>query len=214
MVLSILLLLAGVVVGLAGFKFFHLLLPVIGLVSGTMAGFIGFQGVFGTGVVSTTVAIFVALAVGIVMALLSFFFFEVAVFVYTAILGASVMAYLGVALGLGENGFIMFLLGLFGFVVGAVIASHAEFSTNLILAVTSFVGVAFILASVFLLVGNVSVAQLHETGIVKTVLEVVDQSFLWLFVWISGSVVAMAIQRSMLKLDVLGNRYQFEPVKK
>ena len=210
MLLAILLLLVGVVISLAGLKFIRLLLPVVGLVAGAMAGFMGFQGVFGTGVVSTTVAIFVAIAVGLVLMLLSFFFFELAIFVYTAILSASAASYLGIALGVGNNGFIMFMLALSGFILGAVLASSATFSGNLVMVLTAFGGISFILAGVFLLVGNVSVDQLNQTGIIKSVLKEVDQSIIWFFVWLGGSLLALQVQKSTERLEVLGNAYEYD----
>lgn len=214
LVVATILLITGVAVSLLGHKLFRILLPLLGLVGGTAVGFVGFQGVFGTGAVSTTVAFFVAIAVGLLLAILSFLFFEIAVIVYVALLGASVMSYLGIALGLGSNGFVLFLLSVAGFVLGLSIASSATFSTSLVIAVTSFAGVALILASVMLIVGDVTAAQLNNEGVIRSVLKVVDQSFLWMFVWLSGSVVAVHAQKSMLMLEVLGNDYQFNGTKK
>lgn len=214
MLLAIILLLVGVVLSLAGLKFIRLLLPVVGLVTGAMAGFMGFQGVFGTGAVSTTIAIFVAIAVGLLLMLLSFFFFEVAVFIYTAIVSASVAGYLGIALGVGNNGFIMFMLAVSGFILGAVLASSRAFSANLLMVLTAFGGISFILAGIFLLVGNVSVDELNQTGIIKTVLNVVDQSIIWFFVWLGGSLVALQVQKSTESLDVMGDVYAYDFDKK
>ena len=66
----------GLLSSLLGFKLFKVLLPVVGLVAGAMVGFSGFQGIFGTGAVSTTVAVFVAITVGLLMAMLSFVYFN------------------------------------------------------------------------------------------------------------------------------------------
>jgi len=214
MLLALVLLLVGVALSLAGLKFIRLLLPVVGLVTGTIAGFEGFQGVFGTGAVSTTIAIFVAIAVGLLLMLLSFFFFEIAVFLYTAIISASVAGYLGIALGVGNNGFIMFMLAVSGFILGAVLASSKAFSANLLMVLTSFGGIAFILAGVFLLVGNVTVDQLSQTGVIKTVLKVIDQSIIWFFVWLGGSLLALQVQKSTEQLEVLGSVYEYDFNKK
>lgn len=214
MLLALVLLLVGVVLSLAGLKFIRLLLPVVGLVTGTIAGFEGFQGVFGTGAVSTTIAIFVALAVGLLLMLLSFFFFEIAVFLYTAIVSASVAGYLGIALGVGNNGFIMFMLTVSGFILGAVLASSKAFSANLLMVLTSFGGIAFVLAGIFLLVGNVTVDQLSQTGVIKTVLQVVDQSIIWFFVWLGGSLLALQVQKSTEQVEVLGSAYEYDFSKK
>ncbi len=209
-VAALVLLMTGILLSLFGHKLFRIFLPLLGLVGGSMVGFVGFQGVFGKSTVSTTVAIFVALVVGLMLSVLSFLFFELAVTVYTALLGASALSYLGIALGLGSNGFVLFLLSVAGFVIGLNIASSVTFSTSLVIGVTSFAGVALILASIFLVAGNVSADQLNEEGVIRYVLSVVDQSLLWLFVWLSGSIVAVQAQKSMLKLEVLSDQYQFK----
>src|SRR6478735_4528616 len=112
LILSVLLIAIGLVVALLGVKLFRLLLPIMGLVTGFMAGFIGMQAVFGTGVVATSVAILVAIILGVLLALLSFAFFDIAVIIYIAMLGAAVFTYVGVAVGLNEEGFLVFLLAL------------------------------------------------------------------------------------------------------
>lgn len=206
---AILLLITGLLVGLLGHKLFRLFMPLLGLVGGAAVGFVGFQGVFGTGAVSTTVAVFVAIIVGLILALLSFVFFEIALTVYMALLGASAFSYLGIALGLSENGFVLFLLTVAGFVLGLSIAGSKGFSSSMVMTITALAGTALVLASVFLIVGNVSLTQLHEQGIVRSVLGVVDQSFLWLFVWLAGSLIAVHIQRMTLLQEILDNKYQF-----
>ena len=212
--LAIFLITMGVIVSLLGFKLFRVLLPIIGLIAGSMVGFIGFQAVFGTGAISTTVAIIVAIVVGLLFALLSFFFFEIALLAYMALLGAGIMAYIGVALGLGDNGFIMFLLSLGGLVLGAIAATSAAFSEKLVVGLTSFAGVLMIFAGIFLVGGGVTVDQLQNEGIIKTVLAVIDDSFLWFFIWLGASLVAMQVQIKTLLLEVLDNNYEYRKVVK
>jgi hypothetical protein len=211
MIIPIILLTVGIVVGLLGFKLFRILLPIIGLVSGVTVGFIGFQGVFGKGTVSTTVAIFAAIAIGLVLALLSFVFLEIAILTYMAILGATIFSYLGVVLGLGDNGIVLFLLAVAGFIVGLSMAGKEGFSSRFIVTVTSFFGVSFILASVFLVAGDLCVEQLHETGVVKSVIDVVDKSFIWLLVWLGGSLIMTQLQYQTLKVEIIENRYEYKP---
>lgn len=200
----------GLVAGLFGFKLFKLLLPLIGLVGGSVVGFVGFQTLFGTGVVSTTVAIFVAITVGLVFALLSFMYFRIAVVAYMAILGASVLSYLGATLGLAENTFVIMLLSISGVVIGIVIASHEAFSERLILVMTSFIGVTLILEGVFLVTSNVSLDQLNQQGAIASAINTIDQSFLWLFIWLTGGLVMMHLQKMLLVRSMLDNKFQFK----
>jgi len=200
----------GLVVSLLGFSLFRLLLPVVGLVTGTIAGFTGFQGVFGSGAVSTTVAVFFAITVGLVLALLSFAFFELAVIVLSGIIGALALSYLGIAIGLNGEGVVVFLMSVAGFIIGASLASSGPMSASLVMLVTAFAGVAFMLAGIFLVAGHLSLNDLHDQGVVSSVIKVVDQSFLWLFVWLSGSLIAKQIQMQLVLSEMVSSSYSFD----
>jgi hypothetical protein len=207
------LILLGVVTALAGLKLFRLLLPLVGFVSGLMVGFGGVQAVFGTGAASTTVAVLMALITGAVMALLSFLFFEVAIIVLSIVLGMSAYSYLAVAMGLGENGFILFMLTLSGAILGFVVATTGRLSRSLVVVLTSFLGVTFVLGGAMLLVGSVSLNQLND-GIVRTVLSVVDQEFVWLLVWLGGGFTAVTIQNATPDLVMATDAYEYKEVKR
>jgi hypothetical protein len=210
--LSIGLIIIGILTAFAGLGLFRLLLPLVGFISGIMVGFGGTQAVFGNGAVSTTIAVVMALVTGALMAVLSFLFFEVAVVVLSIIVGMSAMSYLTVAIGLGENGFILFMMTLAGAILGFVIAAGQSLSRTLVIVVTSFVGVSYLLAGIMLLAGSVSLEQLND-GIVRTVVGVVDQEFLWLLAWLGGSILAINVQRSIPDM-MLTDAYAFEAPKK
>jgi len=207
--LSVGLLIIGVITAVAGIRLFRLLLPIVGFVAGLMVGFGGTQAVFGNGAVSTTIAIIMAVITGTLMAVLSFLFFEIAVIVLSVIVGMSAMSYLTLAIGLGENGFILFMMTLAGAILGFVISAGRPLSKSLVIVVTSFVGVSFVLAGVMLLVGRVSLEELND-GIIRTVIGVVDQEFLWLLAWLGGSIFAINIQRSIPDVTLLSDAYMFE----
>jgi len=213
LILSIGLLVLGVITAVSGLKLFRALLPILGFVSGVMVGYGGVQGVFGRGAISTTIAIIMAVIVGTIMAILSFMFFEVAVLVLATILGASVFSYLAVALSLGDNGFLLFILTVAGGILGFVVASSGPLSRDLVIVITSMLGVTFILASIMLMVGSVTLNQLQYAGIVPTVMRVVNQEFLWLLVWLGGSLVATMLQSTTADYDMLSNSYEFKEVK-
>lgn len=200
----------GGVIAAMGHKLFRILLPLAGLITGIMVGFAGVQAVFGTGVVSSAVALVVSLLTGLLIGLLSFLFYHVAVVAMTAVVGSTALSYLGVAMGLEDNGFVLLLLGIAGAVFGIMFATMTPFSIDLIFTLTAFIGVAWILAGVLLLVGDVSVANLRENGIIPTIITTVDQSFLWLFAWLGGSIIASKLQRRVAIEEFLGNEYQFE----
>ena len=212
-ILGILLIAIGLVVALLGERLFRLLLPLMGLVTGAMAGFIGMQAVFGTGVVGTSLALVVALILGVLLALLSFAFFDLAVVIYIAMLGAAAFAYLGTAVGLNSEGFLVFLLAVAGAILAGVAASYGRVSLAIIMAFTSFTGVAYVLAGTFLIVGGLSLDELNENGVAGAILKVVDQSFLWFFVWLGGSLLAWQVQAKALFNEYLTGSFEYNEKK-
>lgn len=208
------LILLGGISALMGVKVFRLLLPVIGLIAGIMVGFGGVQAVFGTGAVSTTIAVVMAVIVGAIMALLSFLFYELAIWILAIMLGATAMSYLGVAIGLEDNGFILFLLGLSGAILGFMVAASTRLSLGFVLFVTSALGVAYMMAGVLLIVGTVSLDSLQNEGIIRAVVDTVDQSFLWLFVWIAGTIVSINMQKVALEQEFMDDQFEYIVAKK
>lgn len=209
---ALLLTAVGLLSSLLGLKLFRIILPIIGLISGFMVGFGGFQGVFGTGVISSTMAVLVAVMVGVIFALLAFVLFDIAVKLLGIFIGAWVLAFLGVAIGLDKNGFIVFLLAVAGGIIAALLINARKMSLQIVVAVTSLAGVAYILTGIMLVAGKVSLADLSDSGIIPTMLRVVDQSFLWLFVWLGGSILAMQVQYRLAVLDFLNDNFAYVEV--
>jgi hypothetical protein len=203
------LIILGGISALMGVKLFRLLLPLIGLVSGIMVGFGGVQAVYGSGVISTTIAVVMAVIVGVIMALLSFLFFELAITILSVIVGATLLSYLGVALGIQDAGFVLFLLAVTGGIMGLNASSSAGFSVRFVTTVTSMIGVSYILAGLLLLAGAISLESLSQTGIIPAVVETVDQSFLWLFVWLAGTILSMNLQYKAMQTDLLSNQFEY-----
>ena len=209
--LAILLIGLGLVVALLGTKLFRIILPIIGLVSGLVVGYVGVTEVFGTSVVSSTLAIVVAILVGVLLAILSFVFFDLAVLLYIALIGASIFTFLGVALGLNKEGFVVFMLALTGAILFGVWASNANMSFNLVVALTALTGVAYVLAGFFLIFGEIKLDQLYSNGVLASFVDVIDQSFLWLLVWIGSAVAAMQFQYRTLVEDFFKTGLEYEP---
>ena len=209
---SICLIIVGVMVGLLGLKLFKVLLPVAGLIVGAVVGFTGIQGIFGTGVTSTTVAILVACVFGLVLAVLSYAFFDIALVVLMGMAFSSIFALFGIALGLSGNGFIVFLLSVAGFIVGVLAAtSSALHSEEVVTFVTAFLGAGLILGGVFILGSGVSMADFQANGVIPTVAERASNSFWWVFVWVAGAVLMRYVQIRMLFLEIFPEELGYKP---
>jgi hypothetical protein len=200
----------GGISALIGIKVFRILLPVIGLVAGIMVGFGGVQAIFGTGVISTTIAVVMAIVVGVIMALLSFLFYELAIMILSIMLGAAAFSYLGVAIGLENAGFVLFLLSVAGGILGFIVAASSNLSVSFVIVATSLLGVGYIMAGILLLVGAISLDSLSTNGIIPAVLDTVDQSFLWFFVWLGGSIVAINVQKASLQKEFMDNQFEYQ----
>jgi len=196
------LLAVGLLSAALGARLAKSLMPLFGLFVGTVVGYTGVQGVFGTGVLSSTMAVFVAFAVGVLLALLSYVFFDLAVTVLMGLTFASVLSYMGIALGLRENGFVVLMLWVAGLVIGLRYAMKNPTTEAFLIYLTSFMGVGMVLASILLISGDLSLTQLYESGVVVSTLGVVKQSFLWLLVWLGGSMIAAQIQVSSLAAEL------------
>ena len=189
------LIVAGLAIGLLGLKLFKAMLPIAGLMVGATIGFTGIQGIFGTGVTSTTIAILTACIFGLVMAVLSYSFFDIALVILVALGMSSLLTLFGVALGLSENGFVLFMLSLAGFIIGLHIALSAPLpGSSLVTLATSLVGMGFVMAGIFLIGSSVSMESLGSKGVIATVAERVSDSFWWIFVWIAGAVIMRVAQ--------------------
>lgn len=200
----------GLITSLLGLKLFKLLLPLLGLVSGFMIGFVGTQGVFGSGRFSSAMAVFIALFVGLLLAILSFMFLDIAMRVIMVLLGAGAFSYLGVALGLRADGFVIFLMALSGGIIGFMVAQRYPIGVQLVVTLTSLLGVAYILTGFMLVAGTVTLNELNSQGVVASLLRVVDQSFVWFFVWIGGSVFASRLQYRLAVVEALSNMFAYE----
>jgi hypothetical protein len=196
------LLAAGLLCATLGARLAKLLLPLFGLFAGVIIGFTGVQAVFGTGVLSTTVAVFVSFAVGILMAVLSYVFFDLAVTVLMGLVVANALAFLGIALGLRENGFVVFMLYVAGLVMGIKYALRNPTSEAFLIYLTSLLGVAMVLSSVFLISGDITLAQLADGGVLKTISDFTSQSFLWLLVWFGGALVMAQVQIASIAAEL------------
>lgn len=204
------LIILGVIVALTGVKVFRLVLPVIGLIAGFMGGFSGVQAVFGTGGASQATAVVTGLIVGAILAVLSFLYFEIAVAVLTAMLFAEAMVFLGSALGLQGNGFVLLLMALAGAVISLAIFSSVPVTASLVITVTAFYGTAMVMAGVLLLVGEVSLSQLHDEGILPVVSQTVGDQFIWLVAWVGTALVSANLQTKAAVQNFLDNNYAFQ----
>ncbi len=206
-IVAVLFMIVGGVAALAGYKLFRILLPILGLFAGFAVGFSGMQAVFGTGGVSFVLSVITALIVGLILALLSYAYFKIAIVVMAALVGAAVMATLAHAIGLNEDGFLTFMLSVAGAIIAGVLVAALSLEKDLVIIVSAMVGVALIFVGLFLLVSDLTLEELHDNGIRQSFKEVVDTHFVWMLAWLGGTLLSVVVQYRTALLEFYDDAY-------
>jgi hypothetical protein len=175
--------LVGLVLGAAvtfgGYRWFMLLLPVWGLFVGFTAGADAVSVLVGEGFLASVLGIGVGILLGLVFALLSWFYWWGAVIVIAGVIGYESAHWLLVVIGLNLGGPLTFLISL---VVGAVIAFVAiALNAPRLVAITftSLAGAGWMTAGIALLPGIIKPEQLASGPIAA----IYTQGWLWIVIW-------------------------------
>ncbi len=179
----------GVAVAFRGYRFFLVLLPILGFVIGFTLGAQTLQAIFDVGFLTTVTSWVVGFLVGLLFGVLSYLFY----FIGVALLSFG----LGYAIGVGFMGLIGFDLGLVSWLVGmaggvalALIVIFFNVQKWVIVAITSFFGSAAIIGSLMLVLGKISIEDLGTNAVGKAI----EDSFLWLLFYMVIAVLGIASQ--------------------
>lgn len=191
-------LILGVIVCLAGLRFFFILLPIWGGVTGFLAGAGLMTAIFGDGFLSTALGIVVGLIFGLVFALLSYIFWYVGALIAAAsaggVLGTALFATFGV-----DSDWALFFIGLAFAVVFVIVALVVNFPVLVVIVSTAFSGSAIALGGFMLMFNKIDREDI-DTGAVWQ--RISDHWWLWL-IWAFAAGVGIAGQYSTGKQDTL-----------
>jgi len=179
----------GVAVAFRGYRFFLVLLPILGFVIGFTLGAQTLQAIFDVGFLTTVTSWVVGFLVGLLFGVLSYLFY----FIGVALLSFG----LGYAIGAGFMGLIGFDLGLISWLVGmvagvalALVVIFFNVQKWVIVAITSFFGSAAIIGSLMLVLGKISIEDLGTNAVGKAI----EDSFLWLLFYLVIAILGIASQ--------------------
>ena len=179
----------GVAVAFRGYRFFLVLLPILGFVIGFTLGAQTLQAIFDVGFLTTVTSWVVGFLVGLLFGVLSYLFY----FIGVALLSFG----LGYAIGAGVMGLIGFDLGLVSWLVGmvagvalALVVIFFNVQKWVIVAITSFFGSAAIIGSLMLVLGVIAIEDLGTIAVGKAI----EDSFLWLLFYMVIAVLGIASQ--------------------
>ncbi|HUY79795.1 MAG TPA: DUF4203 domain-containing protein [Ktedonobacterales bacterium] len=173
----------------AGYRFFHWLIPIWGFVAGFLTTATVIRDLYGGGFLATAAGWAFGVVIGLLIAVVAFTFYYVAV----VILGAS----LGFMLGIGAAslfgslpGWLIILVGVIAAVDAALLIVLLDLPKGLIVVFSALSGAGAIISGVLLLFGQISLESLRN-GIVG---DLIRGSWVWLVVYLALAIVGIVVQ--------------------
>ena len=179
-----------------GYGFFRILLPIWGFFAGLFFGMNGMEQLMGgSGIISVTTGLLLGVVLGVVLALLAWYMYNLAIYIFGLTVGYVIGSGLMMALGLTE-GFFTFLVGAI-FAVGLVCFFYfAKMPQMLVMFVTAAAGAMAVVMGMFVLFGVMpeALASLRSTS------SLVFNSWFWIIVWIVLTAIGMAFQSATAQM--------------
>jgi len=203
LIIAILAVLIGAAFCFGGWRFFLVLLPFWGLLTGFNIGTEATRALLGDGTFATLTSWAIGIVLALVFAAIAYLYWYGAIAVLAGtvgyILGASAWGLIG-----SEQGVLAFVIGI---VVGAVFAIAAlvlNVPKYLVVALTAIGGSAMIIAGWFILSGQIPSDNITWNAIGREI----SESFVWLVVWLGLAVAGFVAQ---MNAPALGpDRYEFD----
>jgi hypothetical protein len=189
--MSSLVLALGVAFLLAGYRLFHILLPIWSFFVGFWLGAQLASLLFNQSFLASNVGWIVGIAIGLILASVSYLHFAIAV----VLLGASFGAWLGASmmllLGFG-SGFLPTVATIITAIVFAALTVFLDIKKYLIIAITAMVGSSASITAALLLTGTAAMDSFQLHG--NLLRPVLNSSAYWLIGWLLLSAAGVAIQ--------------------
>lgn len=163
--------LEGIVVGLLamgigavwatyGLKAFTILLPIWAFFAGLLAGASLVTSILGDGFLATVTSWVVAVGLGLILAVLSYFVYYAAIVILGATIGYALGAGLLAAIGL--DGFLSTVVGLIGGVILAIAVLVLAVPAYLVIVLTAFSGAAGVVNGALILLGFIKLDDVDQ----------------------------------------------------
>ena len=188
--------LVGLAICFFGLRFWFILLPVFGAVTGFFVGARVMQDVFGTGFLSTTVSWIVGIVVAIVFALLSWYVWYAGAIIMAGAVGASLFSGVLHALFTNPWGGMLFIVTLIGALVFAVGALLLNLPIYIVIINSALGGAALAVAGLLTVLGTTTTVELANGATIAVVDEARFQGagWLWVLAWIVLAVAGILYQ--------------------
>ena len=198
--MTVLALLIGTAIAFNGYRWFIVLLPIFGFVFGFGLGAQTMQAIFGQGLFATPTSWVVGLFVGVIFAVLSYFFYAFGIAVFAGSIGYGLGVSLMQAIGLD----LTIITWLVGIVVGAgmiFVVFKFNIQKYFIIVSTALTGTTLILTSLLFPLGTLAFPQLVKLAFIGVLM----QSFFWMIVFIAlwaGGIYTQIVTTRTFELEV------------
>ena len=187
MLIGIVIAVIGVVVCFFGLRFWFILLPVFGAVTGFFVGARIMQDLFGTGFLATATSWIVGIIVAVVFAALSYFVWYAGAIIQAGAVGALVFS--GVLHAVLPNpwGVLLFIVTAIGALIFAVSALILNLPVYIVIINSAIGGAALAIAGILTILGQITVTELANGATVAVTDESRFQGAGWL--WVVADIV-------------------------
>lgn len=194
-IVGILLALVGLGVCFFGLRYWFILLPIFGAITGFYVGAAAIQGVFGTGFLSTGTSWIVGIIVGLVFALLSWFVWYAGAIIMAGAVGASLFTGILHIFFTNPWGVVLFIVAVVGAVIFAAIALFLNLPVYIVIVNSALGGAALAVAGAMILIGSIRVEE-FSSGAAIAVADGITRGagIFWYIVWIVLAVLGMLFQ--------------------
>ena len=189
--MSSLVLALGVAFLFAGYRLFHILLPIWSFFVGLWLGAQATALLLNQPFLDTAAGWIAGLAVGLILATLSYLFFAIGV----VLLGASFGAWFGASMMLllgFSSGFLGNVATIITAIIFAALTVILDIKKHLIIGITAFVGSSAVVTAALLISGTTPMASFQANG--NLLQPLLDTSAFWLIGWLLLAVAGIAIQ--------------------
>jgi hypothetical protein len=182
---GIILALVGLAVCFFGLRFWFILLPVFGAVTGFIVGARLMQDLFGTGFLSTATSWIVGIVVAVVFALLSWYVWYAGAIILAGAVGASLFTGILHAIINQPWGLVTFIVALIGAVIFAVGALMLNLPIYIVVVNSAIGGASLAIAGLLTMLGTITTVELANGATFAVVDETSHGlSWLWVLAWI------------------------------
>jgi hypothetical protein len=172
-----------------GYKWFMILLPIWGFVTGFSIGAYSISGVYGESLLSIVVIVVAGAILGLIFAVLAYLLFPAAVILLGASLGYTAAWTIVTSLGFSP-GLIPVAIGIAGAIALAILAVRYHLPKYIIIVSTAMLGSIGIIMGILLLMGEVTLEGLNQ-GLTQYLIEA---SATWPVAWLALAVIGLLVQ--------------------